>query len=81
MEKTTVRADMDEDIRSLPPMVKFLDAAKLLGIGRTTAYGMAKAAGIEAFPVAVVKQGGRLYVRRADLAAYLTAQPATAGAA
>lgn len=43
------------DIAHLPVIVDLLTAARVLGIGRTTAYALARA---EEFPCAVVRVGG-----------------------
>jgi hypothetical protein len=50
------------------PLMRLLDAAVLLRLGRTTAYILAQR---DEFPVEVLKIGGRLMVRTADLRRYL----------
>ena len=46
-----------ENIRDLPPVLDLLEAARLLRIGRTSAYALAKC---EQFPVPVLR-AGKLY--------------------
>jgi predicted DNA-binding transcriptional regulator AlpA len=50
------------------PLLDLLDAALALGIGRTTAYTLAAKG---EFPIPVLRVGGRLKVRTADLRRYL----------
>mgnify|MGYP000417315373 CR=1 FL=1 len=58
----------DDDIRALPPMVKFVQASRVLGMGRSKAFDLLKAG---EYPVRVERVGDRLYVPRADLMAFL----------
>jgi predicted DNA-binding transcriptional regulator AlpA len=50
------------------PLLDLLEAAPPLGIGRTTAYELARR---DEFPVPILRIGGRLKVRTADLRRYL----------
>jgi excisionase family DNA binding protein len=52
------------DIAHLPVVVDLLTAARVLGIGRTTAYGLARAG---EFPCPVVRVGGTYRVPTAGL--------------
>lgn len=49
------------------PLLDLMDAGSLFGMGRTTAYALAAS---EKFPVEVLKVGGRLKVRTADVRRY-----------
>ena len=53
-----------EDLRWLPPTVNLTEAARMLGIGRTTAYALAHA---DAFPCKVLRVGAQYRVITADL--------------
>ena len=57
------------DLNSLPPMLDLLQAARLLGIGRTTAYQLARTG---QFPVPVLRIGASYKVPTAPLRALLT---------
>lgn len=57
------------DLDALPPMLDLLQAATLLGIGRTTAYQLARKGG---FPVPVLRIGSSYRVPSAPLRALLT---------
>lgn len=52
------------DLEALPPAVDLVTAGRALGIGRTTAYKLAKS---NAFPVKVLKLGNSYRVVTADL--------------
>ncbi|GAB3659997.1 hypothetical protein GCM10027589_21420 [Actinocorallia lasiicapitis] len=53
-----------DELRSLPPTIDLLLAASILGIGRTKAYGLARA---EQFPCKIVRVGDLYRVSTADL--------------
>lgn len=57
------------DLNSLPPMLDLLAAARLLGIGRTTAYKLVREG---TFPVPVLRIGSGFKVPSAPLRALLT---------
>lgn len=57
------------DLDSLPPVLDLLQAARLLGIGRTTAYKLAREG---AFPVPLIRIGASYKVPAAPLRALLT---------
>lgn len=57
------------DLSSLPPILDLLAAARLLGIGRTTAYKLAREG---AFPVPLIRIGASYKVPTAPLRALLT---------
>lgn len=59
-----------EQVRELPPTVDLMTAARILGIGRTKAYELARA---EEFPVHVVRIGGLYRVSTADLLRFIRA--------
>jgi predicted DNA-binding transcriptional regulator AlpA len=50
------------------PLLTLLEAARALGVSRITAYALARE---RTFPVEVLRIGGRLYVRTAELRRYL----------
>ena len=52
------------DPRTLPPTLDIVSAARLLGIGRTTAYRLARHG---QFPVPILRIGGRYKVPTAPL--------------
>ncbi|WP_209305298.1 helix-turn-helix domain-containing protein [Blastococcus sp. CT_GayMR20] len=57
------------NLADLPPVIDlYPDAAGVLGIGRTTAYEMARQG---EFPVRIIKIGARYKVATADLRALL----------
>jgi excisionase family DNA binding protein len=53
------------------PLVSLTEAASVVGVGRTTAYDLAKT---NRFPVEVLKVGGRYRVRTRDLRTWLGLQ-------
>ena len=53
-----------DDLRHLPPVVDLLTAARMLGIGRTSAYNLARQ---EKFPCRVIRVGSSYRVPTADL--------------
>lgn len=57
------------DLNSLPPVLDLLQAARLLGIGRTTAYKLAREG---TFPVPLIRIGASYKVPTAPLRALLT---------
>ena len=57
------------DLDTLPPMLDLMTAAGLLGIGRTTAYHLARTG---RFPVPVLRIGASYKVPTAPLRALLT---------
>ncbi len=58
----------EDELLSLPVTVPLMVGAKALGIGRTTAYDMAKRG---EFPVRVLRVGNRYRITKADLTGYL----------
>ncbi len=57
------------DLHNLPPTIPLWpDAAGILGMGRSTAYDLAKR---DQFPVRLLRLGCKYRVSRADLLAYL----------
>jgi predicted DNA-binding transcriptional regulator AlpA len=66
-----------EELLSLPASIDLVTAAQALGIGRTTAYQLARAG---AFPVKVLRLGARYRVVTSALLATLDIDPATGGA-
>jgi predicted DNA-binding transcriptional regulator AlpA len=54
------------------PLLDLLEAARVLGIGRTMAYQKARQ---DDFPVEVLRIVGRLKVRNSDLRRYLGLDP------
>jgi len=61
---------------ALPTVVDLLTAARALGLGRTTAYALARDG---AFPCRVVRVGAVYRVPTAELLAVLGLDPATGG--
>lgn len=60
---------LTENLEALPPTVPLWpDASRILGMGRSTAYQLAKH---NQFPVRVLRVGSRYRVSRADLLRYL----------
>ncbi|MFC3998871.1 helix-turn-helix domain-containing protein [Nocardiopsis sediminis] len=59
-----------EEVRELPPTVDLMTAARVLGIGRTKAYELARAG---EFPVHVVRIGDLYRVSTADLLRFIHA--------
>jgi hypothetical protein len=59
----------EEELAALPLMVRLVDAARILGMGRGKAYALASA---DAFPVPIVRIGKRMFVRKVSLVQYLT---------
>lgn len=57
-----------DDLRALPPTLDLPEAGRLLGIGRTVAYQLARRG---EFPVRVLRLGNRCKVPTADLLALL----------
>lgn len=57
-------------VRELPPTVDLMTAARVLGIGRTKAYELARA---DEFPVRVVRIGGLYRISTADLLRFIRA--------
>ena len=69
MSRDRDRAPMDAAaLRALPPLVDLLTAASVLGMGRTTAYELARAG---RWPTPVLRVGGRFKVPTAPLLALL----------
>jgi predicted DNA-binding transcriptional regulator AlpA len=67
------------DLDSLPPAIDLATAARVLGIGRTTAYELARRG---TFPCRVLRIGGLYRVATPDLIRLLTAtSPGTPEAA
>jgi excisionase family DNA binding protein len=64
IDASPVRLPLPED----KPLLTLLEAARPLGVGRSTAYAMARA---QTFPVEVLTIGGRYWVRNAELREYL----------
>lgn len=65
------------DPRSLPPTLDIVTAGRMLGIGRTTAYQLAR---YDQFPVPVLRIGGSCRVPTAPLLALLGIDHMTADA-
>lgn len=66
------------DLRALPPALDLVTAAKALGIGRTTAYSLARR---DEFPCRLIKVGSQYKVPTAELLRLLGLAPeASAGA-
>lgn len=59
-----------EGLKDLPPTVDLMTAARVLGIGRTKAYELARAG---EFPVHVVRIGGLYRVSTAELRRFIRA--------
>jgi predicted DNA-binding transcriptional regulator AlpA len=57
------------DLDSLPPAIDLVTAARVLGIGRTTAYQLARRG---QFPCRVIRVGGLYRVATPDLIRLLT---------
>ncbi|GAB2514025.1 helix-turn-helix domain-containing protein [Nocardiopsis aegyptia] len=53
-----------DELKQLPPTIDLMTAARILGIGRTKAYELARA---DDFPCRVVRIGGLYRVSTADL--------------
>jgi predicted DNA-binding transcriptional regulator AlpA len=53
-----------EELNALPTVVDLMTAARALGIGRTTAYQLAKAG---QFPVRIIRVGSNYHVPTAEL--------------
>ncbi len=69
MSGRRARGPMDAAaVRALPPLVDLLTAASVLGMGRTTAYELARAG---RWPTPVLRVGGRFKVPTAPLLALL----------
>lgn len=69
MDKQMIRPDMPlGEIAELPTVLDLMTAARALGIGRTTAYALARDGG---FPCAVIRVGGAYRVPTAGLLAVL----------
>lgn len=65
MDKQMIRPDMPlGEIAELPTVLDLMTAARALGIGRTTAYALARGGG---FPCAVIRVGGTYRVPTAGL--------------
>jgi predicted DNA-binding transcriptional regulator AlpA len=60
------------DLRSLPPTIDIETAAKVIGIGRTLAYELAKS---NQFPCPVLRVGRRYVVPTSGLVRLLGADP------
>jgi hypothetical protein len=68
----TARLETDsESLRSLPPVVDLMTAARLLGIGRTKAYELVRS---DRWPTRVLHLDRRYRIPRADLLALLGEQ-------
>ncbi|GLZ37847.1 helix-turn-helix domain-containing protein [Actinokineospora sp. NBRC 105648] len=65
------------DLAALPVTVDLMTAARTLGIGRTTAYAMARA---EEFPCPLIRVGGSYRVPTAGLLRLLGLEPARGAA-
>jgi len=61
-------ASVTVPLPSKRPLVDLLEAAEAMEMGRTTAYELVRK---NEFPVEVVRVGGRLKVRTADLRKFL----------
>jgi hypothetical protein len=69
MDTHVIRPDMTlREIADLPTVLDLLTAARALGIGRTTAYALARDG---AFPCPVIRAGGSYRVPTAGLLAVL----------
>jgi excisionase family DNA binding protein len=64
-----VKLTLDQ-ARELPPTIDLMTAARVLGIGRTKAYELARA---DQFPVHVVRIGDLYRVSTADLLRFIRA--------
>ena len=65
MDEQVVRLDMTlGEIADLPTVLDLMTAARVLGIGRTTAYALARDGG---FPCPVIRVGGAYRVPTAGL--------------
>ncbi len=60
----------DDELLALPVAVDVVTAGRAIGMGRTTAYELAKRG---EFPVRVLRVGARYKVTKADLLHYLGA--------
>ncbi|MBF8191485.1 helix-turn-helix domain-containing protein [Nonomuraea sp. K274] len=67
MKKVTLR-----DLPDLPPTLDLMTAAQVLGIGRTTAYSLAKKG---EFPVRLIRIGDLYRVSTAELLQLLRGSP------
>jgi excisionase family DNA binding protein len=67
-----VKLTLDQ-VRELPPTIDLMTAARVLGIGRTKAYELARAG---EFPVHVVRIGDLYRVSTADLLRFIRADEA-----
>jgi excisionase family DNA binding protein len=67
-----VKLTLDQ-VRELPPAIDLMTAARVLGIGRTKAYELARAG---EFPVHVVRIGDLYRVSTADLLRFIRADEA-----
>ncbi|MCU1614800.1 MAG: hypothetical protein JWO98_2340 [Frankiales bacterium] len=64
-----------DELLALPTTTELVTAAKALGIGRTTAYQLARS---DQFPVKVLRLGARYRVVTSSLLAVLGIEPAAA---
>lgn len=56
------------DLKQLPPTLDLVDAARLLGVGRTLAYEMVRE---ETWPTPIIRAGRKIRVPSAPLLALL----------
>jgi hypothetical protein len=64
------------DLRALPPTLDLVDAARLLGIGRTLAYEMVRDG---TWPTAIIRAGRKIRVPSTPLLLLLGIQTTTPG--
>jgi excisionase family DNA binding protein len=69
---TTTDKPIGVDLASLPPTVDLVTAARMLGVGRTTAYGLVRDG---RWPTPVIHAGRKIRIPSASLTALLGATP------